>query len=143
MEGVGGNILLYAVHSSRQIPAEQVRNLYDHAAWWPDRTVEEIGDILEAASAVGVWDGERLIGFARAVRDMHFRAYIEDVVVHTDYGHQDMASRMLSLLLQELADVGVVSLFCDPEGASLYEAHGFHRSRQTVMRLQPAHHAFR
>ncbi|MCB0100322.1 MAG: hypothetical protein KDE46_31545, partial [Caldilineaceae bacterium] len=71
-----------ALHSARPIPAQAVRQLYDAVDWWPDRTVEQIGAVLAQDAAVGAWDADRLVGFARALSDGRFHAYVEDVMVH-------------------------------------------------------------
>ena len=38
--------------------------------------------MLKNSIAIGVWEENELVGFARVVSDGVFRAYIEDVVVH-------------------------------------------------------------
>jgi ribosomal protein S18 acetylase RimI-like enzyme len=63
--------------------------------------------------AVGAWEDERLIGFARAVSDGVFRAYIEDVVVHENYRRSGIGQKLLSRLMNELSDIETVSLFAN------------------------------
>jgi len=53
----------------RVISADDVRRLYDGAGWWPGWDRAEIGRAVEASVAVGAWDGQRLVGFARAISD--------------------------------------------------------------------------
>jgi predicted GNAT family acetyltransferase len=123
-----------AFQTERPISAQAVRTLYDLAHWWPNRQPAAITDMLEHALAIGVWDNDDLIAFARAVIDGRFRAYIEDVVVHPNYRHQGIAVQMLSRLLGALAHIETISLFCTPDLMALYEQLGFkaHRS-QCVM----------
>jgi predicted GNAT family acetyltransferase len=123
-----------AFHTERPIDAHAVRALYDLASWWPNRQPAAIADMLDHAIAIGVWDDDRLIAFARAVADGHFRAYIEDVVVHPAYRRQRVAVQMLGQLLGALAHIETISLFCTPDLVGLYERLGFkaHRS-QCVM----------
>lgn len=117
----------YSLHAERPISAEQLRRLYDHAGWWPNRTLDGIAAVLDSGPAVGAWDGDSLIGFARAVDDTKFRAYVEDVVVHADYRRCGVASSLISRLLDELRHFETISLFCNPAIAGLYEARGFQR----------------
>ena len=117
----------YALHAERRIPPEDVRRLYDHVGWWPDRDLGAITEVLDAGPAVGAWDGDCLAGFARAVHDTRFRAYIEDVVVHADYRRRGVAGRLLARLLDEVSVIETISLFCDPAVAGLYESLGFQR----------------
>lgn len=117
----------------RPIPARRVRRLYDHVGWWPDRRDEQLAAMLEAGPAVGAWAGDRLVGFARAVTDGRFRAFVEDVAVHEQYRRRGVAGEVLARLLDELSPLETVSLFCDPALAPLYAAHGFRQTKQVVM----------
>lgn len=114
-----------ALYSERPISAQAVRQLYDAVDWWPDRTIKQIEAVLEHDVAVGAWDGDRLVGFARALSDGHFRAYIEDVMVHPDYRRRGIADRMLQRLLEALAHIDTISLFCHSDLIPLYAQRGF------------------
>ena len=123
-----------AFHTERPIDAHALRALYDQANWWPNRQPAAIADMLDHAIAVGVWDHTQLIAFARAVADGHFRAYIEDVVVHPAYRRQGIAVQMLGRLLDTLTHIETISLFCTPDLIALYEQLGFKAYRsQCVM----------
>lgn len=123
-----------AQHKVRPIPSEAVRALYEEDGWWPDRRTEDIANVLRVHPAVGVWDGDHLIAFARAVTDGCFRAYIEDVVVHPQYRRIGIARLLLAELLSTLVHIETVSLFCQRELAPLYEQLGFvMRGSQVVL----------
>jgi len=127
------NAYQIALHTERAIDAAAVRALYEAVHWWPDRQPAAIAAILGDAPAVGAWDGDRLIGFARAVTDGVFRAYIEDVVVEPAYRRRGLATQMLRRLLAALADIETISLFCGPDLAGLYERLGFKASKSQVV----------
>jgi GNAT superfamily N-acetyltransferase len=127
------NGIAFALHRDRPITPALVRALYDHAGWWPERTLAAIGQVLDSAPAVGAWNGERLVGFARAVTDGNFRAYIEDVVVHEAWRRQGVATLMMACLLDELKGIPVVSLFCKAGLVPVYQGQGFQETRQVVM----------
>jgi predicted GNAT family acetyltransferase len=118
-----------AFHTERPIDAHALRALYDLANWWPNRQPAAIADMLDHAIAIGVWDHEHLIAFARAVADGHFRAYIEDVVVHPAYRRQGVALQMLGQLLGALVHIETISLFCTPDLMALYAQLGFESGR--------------
>jgi len=117
----------------RPIDSGAVVFLYNEAGWWPARTPEQVQAVLATGPAVGAWQGDDLVGFARAVSDGYFRAYIEDVIVRIDHRRKGTATRMLQVLNALLSDVDVVSLFCPAELVSLYERSGFGATRQVVL----------
>lgn len=117
----------------RRIRANELRSLYNQAGWWPNRTLEDIGNLLVPGVSVGAWDGEKLIGFARAVSDGVFRAYIEDVVVDEAYRRRGVGDRLIHVLMDELRHLEVVSLFCEEDLTTFYERNGFQKTSQVVM----------
>ena len=119
--------------SDRAIPADDVLILYANADSWPDRTPDEVEQATSRGPAVGAWQGEQLIGFARSVTDGCLRAYIEDVVVHPAYRRIGVGNALVERLLEALSDVDLVSLFCDEDLVSMYERSGFTRAGQVVM----------
>ena len=72
----------FAAHKERPIPPRAVSELYDHVGWERPGVGGDIVEILGAGPALGAWDADRLVGFARALTDGHFAAYVEDVMVH-------------------------------------------------------------
>jgi GNAT superfamily N-acetyltransferase len=122
-----------ALHRERRIAAEDVVRLYREAGWWPERTASALTSVLAATPAVGAWDGERLVGFARLVTDGGFRGFREDVVVSASHRGRGVASALVAALLDDAAGVDVVTTFCDEALVPLYEAAGFRRTRQAVL----------
>jgi ribosomal protein S18 acetylase RimI-like enzyme len=123
-----------ALHSERPIDAQAVQALYAVAHWWPQRSADALAQVLDQHPAVGLWDAAALIGFARAVTDGAFRAYIEDVVVHPAYRRQGLARALVARLLAALEHIETISLFCTPEVHALYAQLGFKaRQGQLVM----------
>ena len=90
--------------------------------------------MLKREISVGAWKGHVLIGFARAVTDGKFRAYIEDVVLHTEFQKSGIGTKMVSQLLKELSHIEVISLFCEENLIPFYEKNKFKYSKsQFVM----------
>jgi GNAT superfamily N-acetyltransferase len=125
--------LQIAFHTERLIDAHAVRVLYDVVNWWPHRLPDAIAQMLQRDLAIGAWDNDQLIGFARAVTDGYFRAYIEDMVVHPLYHRQGLAIQMLTQLIDVLSHIETISLFCTPEVVGLYEQLGFKARRSQVV----------
>lgn len=121
------------LHREHPIEAQLVRDLYQHAGWWPDRREEDIRTVLEAAPAVGAWSGSRFIGFARVVTDGVFHAYVEDVAVHEEYRGCGAGTARVTALLNEIGGTHHVSLFCKTGLVPFYGEQGFQPTNQVVM----------
>jgi ribosomal protein S18 acetylase RimI-like enzyme len=122
----------------RAISGQDVRRLYDGAGWWPGWDPDEISRAIDASVAVGAWDGERLVGFVRALSDSVHRAYIEDVVIDPECRGQGIGERLVAALIELLEGVHIVSLFCEPDRVSFYARNGFRAGEtQVMMHLEP------
>lgn len=119
-------------HRTRPIPASAVRDLYNQEGWWPERNDGKLAEVIANGPAVGAWDGDQLIGFARAVTDGHFRAYVEDVVVDAAHRRTGCGAALVAALGAELEGVDLVTLFCHRDHTSFYERGGFKFTRQQV-----------
>jgi ribosomal protein S18 acetylase RimI-like enzyme len=111
--------------NARPIDPQAVRELYTSVDWWPLRTPEEIAQVLEDALAVGAWEGDHLVGFARVVSDQHFHASIEDVAVQPDHQRSGLGRLLLTKLLAGRQESETVTLFCHQSLVPFYEEHGF------------------
>lgn len=79
----------------------KLQSLFELSAFWAaDRSLEDWAVAIENSNpTISVWDGDRLIGFARATSDGIFRATIWDVVVHPEYRGIGLGSKMVETLL--------------------------------------------
>jgi ribosomal protein S18 acetylase RimI-like enzyme len=110
----GGNLNVEVMSfTERPITATELMRLYSDVGWWEERKEQDIDKMLKQEISVGAWKDNVLIGFARAVSDGRFRAYIEDVVVHKDFQKSGIGIKVVSQLLEELYHIDVISLFCE------------------------------
>lgn len=90
--------------------------------------------MLKTGISVGAWKEGHLVGFARAVTDGKFRAYVEDVVVISKLQKEGIGRSLLAKLLDELTHIDVVSLFCEEKLIPFYTENNFKYSKsQFVM----------
>ena len=123
-------------HRARPIPPASLRALLDDEGWWPERGERVLARILEAGPALAAWDGERLVGFARAVTDGVSRAYVEDVIVSRDRRSRGIGHRLVRALHRELGDEVLVSAFFHSPLRTFYEHLGYTPTRQVVAHRQ-------
>ncbi len=115
---------------------------HDTAFWARDRRREDVElAVANSYPAISAWDGDRLIGFARATSDGIYRATIWDVVVHPTYQGAGIGRKLVQTVLAHphLCRVERVYLMTTNEQA-FYERIGFQENQTTTMVLsnQPA-----
>jgi GNAT superfamily N-acetyltransferase len=125
--------ITFASHQDRPADPAAVNHLYETVPWGDGRDYAGIGASLAAGPAVGAWHGDRLVGFARALSDGNYRAYIEDVMVDPEYRGKKIGEQMVAALLEQLKDIDIISLFCEPERVAFYSRNGFSPSKTQVM----------
>ncbi len=120
-------------HEERAIDPAQVRRLYEGVDWGHGRDDAALAAAIDASVAVGAWDDERLVGFARALSDGRYRAYVEDVIVDPEYRQYRTGTKVVAALLAALDGIETVSLFCSPERLAFYQRNGFTPHASQVM----------
>lgn len=78
---------------------EDVVRLFKSHNWesaeYPTRLYKAL---MNSENVVTAWDGDRLVGLARAIDDSEMVAYIHYVIVLTGYEGMGIASRMIEML---------------------------------------------
>lgn len=107
---------------------EQLRSLYVGAGWiTPDDTADFLVPMLKQTQvAVGVFSGDDLVGFGRAVSDGCSDAYIQDVVVDPEFRKHGIGSGIIRRLELELRRCGIdwIGLVGEPGTESFYSRLG-------------------
>lgn len=120
---------------------EELRQLYLSAGWI---TPEDAGAFLEpvlkhSAVAAGVFDGEKLVGFGRALSDNCSDAYIQDVVVAPDHRKRGIGGMIVRRIVRELRERGVdwIGLVGEPGTEHFYAGLGFNAKPQHTLWVLP------
>ncbi|WP_320040315.1 GNAT family N-acetyltransferase [uncultured Desulfobacter sp.] len=122
----------------RTIPVDQLQALYQDAGWWHDeyKTTDEFLRRIPEKSALfaGVFLEKKLIGMGRALSDLCSDAYIQDVVVLSDYQKLGIGSMIVKFLVEELKKRGVdwIGLIGEPGTRSFYEHLGFRQMKDYI-----------
>jgi ribosomal protein S18 acetylase RimI-like enzyme len=124
--------------SKSRIDLDQLQELFQLGAFWAkDRSIEDFSiAIANSEPVISVWDGERLIGFARATSDGIYRATIWDVVVDPDYRGAGLGRKLVETVLSHprMNRVERVYLMTTHQ-QSFYERIGFECNSSTTMVL--------
>lgn len=124
------------------IDLKQLQELFQVAAFWAqNRRVEDLAiAIANSTPVVSVWDGARLIGFARATSDGVYRATIWDVIIHPDYQGAGLGRKLVETVLShpKINQVERVYLMTTHQ-QRFYERIGFqiNSSKTLVLHNQP------
>ena len=91
--------------------------------------------IDNADRTVGAWDGERMVGFARALCDEAFNGYIGTVAVHPDYQRQGIGTELVSQLIEDSPEITWV-LRAGRGSAPFWDKQGFAPSSIVMEKLR-------
>ena len=116
----------------------QIQRLFNQTAVWAqDRDIDDLRvAIANSYPTVTAWDGDTIIGFARATSDGIYRATIWDVVINPDYQGAGLGRKLVQTLLAHphMSRVERVYLMTTNE-QKFYERIGFTENQTTTMVL--------
>ena len=89
------------VTGKEYITVEEVLSIFAHGEWTKNRTQSQVKKMLEYTDflVMAKVDG-RPVGFARMITDRTFRAFVEDVIVLTDFRRCGVG-RLMMLKIEE------------------------------------------
>lgn len=132
------NIQFQYTDSLNEAYLRQLINLFQKAAFWAsDRTAEEMKiAIAYSHPVVTAWDGDHLIGFARATSDGIYRATIWDVVIDPDYQGAGLGRKLVETVLSHplMSRIERVYLMTTHQ-QEFYKRIGFQENTTTTMVL--------
>lgn len=114
-------------------PAE-VLALYRHPGWWqtdenPQYLETVLGIMANSFCFVTARLNGKLIGMGRAISDGVSDAYIQDVVVYSEFRGQGIGAKIVAKLVEFLRsnDIQWIGLISEPGHEDFYERLGFAR----------------
>ena len=112
--------------------------LTEHAYWALGRSRERQKDLVrDADRVVGLYDGERQIGFTRTVSDGNSIAYLADVYVLPAYRGQGLGTELVRASVDEGPYANVCWVLHTEDAHGLYEKFGFENPRPKLLERPP------
>jgi ribosomal protein S18 acetylase RimI-like enzyme len=108
--------------------------LANHSYWAsgrPRETVERL--VREAQRVVGVYDGERQVGFARAFTDGTALAYLADVYVLPEFRGRGLGIELVREMVEHGPFAGLRWILHTRDAHELYRKVGFGQPSERVM----------
>ncbi|MEL6495762.1 MAG: GNAT family N-acetyltransferase [Cyanobacteria bacterium J06623_7] len=121
-----------------KVDLKQLQDLFARTAFWArSRNIDDLEvAIINSNPVVTVWDGDRLIGFARATSDGIYRAAIWDVIVDPGYQGRGLGRKLVQTVLSHPLVSRVERVYLTTtHQQSFYERIGFERNETTTMVL--------
>ncbi|MEN9215774.1 MAG: GNAT family N-acetyltransferase [Gloeomargarita sp. HHBFW_bins_162] len=121
-----------------RVDLPQLQHLLAIGAFWAsNRTLTDLETAIQHSEpVVTAWDGERLIGFARATSDHVYRAVLWDVVIHPEYRGQGLGRTLVATLLAHPSVQRVERVYLMTSSQQgFYERLGFTENLTTTMVL--------
>jgi GNAT superfamily N-acetyltransferase len=106
----------------------------NHSYWAPGRPRKEQERLVrEASRVVGVYDGDRQIGFARAVSDGASVTYLADVYVLPEYRGRGLGVELVREMVENGPHAETRWILHTADAHRLYEKFGFGPPSERVM----------
>ena len=79
---------------------------------------------------ITAWDGNKLIGVARSVTDLHYACYLSDLAVNKKYQKNGVGKKLQEITQQQLGSKCKLILIAAPSANSYYEHIGFTNNKR-------------
>jgi GNAT superfamily N-acetyltransferase len=92
----------------------------------PVDDLPRLGEMLRHANLlVSAWDGERLVGVARALTDFSYCCYLSDLAVDRDYQRRGIGQALIERVREAIGERSMLLLLSAPEAMEYYPRVGF------------------
>jgi ribosomal protein S18 acetylase RimI-like enzyme len=110
------------------------RFLSEESYWAKGRPREVVERLVrEAQLVIGIYDGERQIGFCRVVTDGVAIAYLADVYVHPDYRGRGLGVELVREAVQNGPFANIRWILGTDDAHELYKKFGFRTPSSVIM----------
>lgn len=92
----------------------------------PVEDLERLATMLKHASLIiTAWDGEQLVGVARALTDFSYCCYLSDLAVDKRYQKSGIGRELIRLVSAAIGEQSMLLLLAAPEAMAYYPKTGF------------------
>lgn len=108
------------------VSVEQLCDLYRALGWKAGTMPERVARAVAAPNRhVAVWDGDRLVGYARLITDGEFCLYLHEILLYPEYQRQGHGAQLMRRILEGLEHVTNKVLLADTGNPPFYQRFGF------------------
>ena len=119
------------------VDAPSLARLFRAVGWYRKANdVPRLDRMLEGTTQmVSAWDGDRMVGFARALSDQAYNGYISSVAVHPRWQGKGLGERLIDSLMEQNDEIKFV-LTAVPGIHGFYEKLGFTGDPEAMVRYR-------
>ena len=120
-------VISYKVNA--EIEAHQLAALFvSSGIKRPVNDLNRLKKMIDNANlTVTAWDGDKLVGIARAVTDFSYCCYISDLAVVKDYQKKGIGHELVNEIQKQIGDESNLMLLAASETMEFYPKIGFDR----------------
>ena len=115
--------------SDRSISTEQFIDVLKRSTLGERRPVDDTARVEQMLKHANLtctaWDGDKLVGVARALTDFSYCCYLSDLAVDTAYQQQGIGKELIKLTQSKLHPRANVILLAAPKAVNYYPRVGF------------------
>jgi GNAT superfamily N-acetyltransferase len=119
------------------VDAVALADLFRAVGWYRKANdVPRLDRMLEGTTQmVSAWEGDRMVGFARAISDQAYNGYISSVAVHPRWQGKGLGERLITALMEQNDEIKFV-LTAVPGIHGFYEKLGFTQDPEAMVRYR-------
>lgn len=111
----------------RRLTPEQLADVFTRSGI--QRPVEDLARMEKMLQhgnlLITAWDGENLVGVARALTDFAFCCYLSDLAVDREYQHQGIGQTLIEQVRSAIGRDSMLLLLAAPDAMAYYPKVGF------------------
>ena len=108
------------------------------SSYWADkRSAETIKQSTRNSICYGVYDGEKMIGYARIVTDGSTMYYLCDVFILEEYRKQGISKMLIEIITNAPEFEWMTGILGTRDAHGLYEQFGFQKEQDKFMKRPP------
>ncbi|WP_419873258.1 GNAT family N-acetyltransferase [Candidatus Pristimantibacillus sp. PTI5] len=114
-------------HTDKMITAAELSQVFASSGIKrPYQDLERLQKMIENADMlISAWDGDQLVGIARAVTDFVYCCYLSDLAVNQDYQRLGIGKQLVERLKETLGPEVSLVLLSAPTAVEYYPRIGF------------------
>lgn len=132
--------VIYEINPGDRLKADDVLELFEQAGISkPDWTLSRMTKSLAGCTTiVCAWYDNRLIGFASAISDRAWIAYISQLAVNPEFQRNGIGKKLIERILKDLGDGVTVVVHSSDKALDFYPSVGFSSYSNVFVRTRKA-----